>query len=79
MDLVTYGEDFCCGYHSELTAYLVNHAYNGVYKSHHPNQHHHILDHGHPKQKFFKKSRSYISCVVATITLNIVACCLQDR
>ena len=38
---------------------------------------HHILDHGHPKQKL-KKSRSYISCVVASITLNIVTCCLQD-
>ena len=30
------------------------------------------------KIKVFKKSRSYRSCVVATITLNIVTCCLQD-
>ena len=29
------------------------------------------------KTFFLKKSRSYISCVVAAITLNIVTCCLQ--
>ena len=33
---------------------------------HHPNQHHHILDHGNPK-KVFKKSRSYISGVMALV------------
>ena len=30
------------------------------------------------KTKVLKKSRSYISCVVDPITLNIVTCCLQD-
>ena len=30
------------------------------------------------KTKVFKRSRSYISCVVDPITLNIVTCCLQD-
>ena len=30
------------------------------------------------KTKVKKKSRSYISCVVDPITLNIVTCCLQD-
>ena len=30
------------------------------------------------KTKVKKKPRSYISCVVAAITLNIVTCCLQD-
>ena len=44
---------------------------------HHPNQRHHILDHGHPKQSL-KQSRSYISGVMATITLNSYTHCLQD-
>ena len=44
---------------------------------HHLTQRHHILDHGHPK-KVKKESRSYISGVMALITLNIYTYCLQD-
>ena len=29
---------------------------------HHPNQHHHILDHGHPKQKLKKIKKLHIMC-----------------
>ena len=44
---------------------------------HHPNQRHHILNHGYPK-KSLKKTRSYISGVMAAITLNSYTHCLQD-
>ena len=44
---------------------------------HHPDQRHHILDHGHPKKKL-KKSRSYISGVMAAITFNSYTYFLQD-
>ena len=43
---------------------------------HHPKQRHHILDHGHPI--CFIQSRSYMSGMMATITLNSYTFCLQD-
>ena len=43
---------------------------------HHLNQRNHILNHGHTKK--IKKSRSYISGVMAAITLNSYTYCLQD-
>ena len=45
---------------------------------HNPSKRHHILDHGHPKKKFQIHSRSYILCMMSTITLNIYTHCLQD-
>ena len=38
----------------------------------------HILDHGHPKEMIYIQSRSYISCIMATITLNIYTHNVQD-
>ena len=38
-----------------------------------------ILDHGHQKNKFQKQSRSYISSLLVTKTLNIYTYCLYNR